>query len=140
MSQSTRRQRGWEARLHALERRAQGRTYCLGEWDCAIFAAQAVEALTGRRPAELAGLYHSKAGALRVQRKYGHTLAEAVSAGLGIPANPPKHARRGDILLRIDAEGVEHLGVCIGDKGLTLHPEGLNRRPLGDFAAAWRIG
>lgn len=136
------RQPGWEARLHALVERARHQPYRLGVHDCAVFAANVIEAVTGNAAAAaiLAGAYRSKAAALRFQRRFGRTLAEAVSNSLELDPQPVRQARRGDVLLFVDAAGVEHLGACVDHRGVTLHPSGLNFRPLRDFASAWRIG
>lgn len=134
------RQPGWEQRLLALVESARAKPYRLGLHDCAIFAASAIEALTGSHPIALAGAYASRAAALRFQRQFGASLSAAVTAVLGIPPVGVRMARRGDLLLYVDAAEVQHLGVCLDHRGVLLLEAGLQFPALAHFSGAWRIG
>ena len=89
----------WPERLDAFIRARRARSFAWGQHDCALFAADAVEAMTGNDPAAVfRGGYDSAAGALKAIRAAGHAdLLSAVSAGLGEPLPSPLYAQRGDI-------------------------------------------
>lgn len=126
----------WEARLAAyLEGRA-GASLVWGKCDCCLFAAGAVEAMTGQDPMpEFRGKYRSQAGAFRALRTIGAgDLASTLSAKF--EGRPIGHARRGDLVMHDGA-----VGVCIGADALFMPLEGagLVRIPRRDWSAAWAV-
>lgn len=128
----------WPERLHAVVTGAAVHPFCYGVHDCCTFAADVVEALTGRDP--LAGLRHGYAtatGAARLIQALGG-LQTAVTARLGKPADPA-FATVGDILMVLQA-GREMLSVCNGDTMLAPGRDRLEVLPVGQVLAVWRIG
>ncbi|MBI3936759.1 MAG: hypothetical protein HY323_07260 [Betaproteobacteria bacterium] len=136
------RSEGWEARLYAAVARARREPYVIGTHDCALFALDVVRELTGHDLGEaVRGRYDTEAGSLRLMRRLGGGgLREAVNAVLDAEPVGWMEAQRGDVLLLVDARGVEHLGVCLGAEGAVLGPAGLDFLRLERFACAWRIG
>ncbi|WP_027286218.1 DUF6950 family protein [Rubritepida flocculans] len=111
----------WIARLAALLREAETRTFDARHWNCAIFAIAAVEAVTGQYP-------HV--------RVLPDLAASADSAGF--PRVAPAFARCGDVVLAPDPA---RLGVVL-DTGRVafVGPRGLLSAALTECAIAWRIG
>lgn len=105
--------------------------------NCALFAAGAVEAMTGedlarryRGPKTMRGCYG------RLRRLAGG-LDGAVTRALG-DAIPVRYARRGDVVL-VEVEGLTALGVCAGSEIAALGPAGMVMLPLCAGARAWRV-
>lgn len=121
----------WPEALAAAVAAAERRPYALGEWDCLAFAFGCIAAMTGQDwwP-QFAGRYRTVAGAKRVIRLYGRTLAEAFAGFTGLEVVPILRARRGDVAIYRDAAG-EHLGVVMGAAVLVLADDGLRRVPVG---------
>ncbi|WP_027285969.1 DUF6950 family protein [Rubritepida flocculans] len=111
----------WVARLAALLREAETRAFHPREWNCAIFALAAVQAVTGERPA------------IRV---LPDLAASADSTGL--PRVAPLLAGMGDVALAPDPD---RLGVVL-DAGRVAFVglRGLLRAPITLCTQAWRIG
>lgn len=111
---------GWEKRLAEVLRDAVTRPYDAEAWNCAMFAAVAVEAVTGRAmPRELAG-----------------TLVETADSVLErLPT--PKLAGRGDVVLGRVPEAA--LGICVGRFAAFVGPEGLRQIPMRQILIAWRV-
>lgn len=131
----------WPARLNAFFAEALVKPYRLGTWDCAIFCAAGVEAITGVLPVDLRGRYETPLGMRREMiAVFGDSLRAGVSGVLRAEPAPIRAARRGDVLLRVDETGLEHLALCGGPDGLAPADVGLVRRPLSDFSSCWRVG
>jgi len=109
--------------------------FTFGSHDCALFAAGAVLAQTGRDFGEpFRGRYKSAAGASRALRLYGAgTLAATLTAALGEPVHPA-FAQRGDIVM-MDGNA----GVCVGAQSLFVGDAGLEPRATLHCQEAWRV-
>lgn len=130
---------GWELRLSAVIEAARARPFAWGRHDCALWAAEIVEALTGCQVmTDWRGRYGNGRGARRYLRALGFADIEAaVSARLGAPLASVWLAMRGDIVLAPDGHG---LGVCAGREALFLAPSGgLTALPLGLCQMAWSL-
>lgn len=126
----------WERRLQAVIER--WRTVEMS-WsrNCAMFAADCVEAVSGVDPiADLRGQIVSAKGCAEALRAGDGSFASVVSARLGQSINPLL-ARRGDIV-GLQSPGLV-LGVCVGSRCLFLDDVGLVSRSLGDVTIAWRV-
>lgn len=132
------RRKDWEDRLGAYLGQQRGAVFAYGQLDEVLFAAGAIEAMTGEDPAaHIRGHYTTRLGALRVLRREGYrNLIEAMDARY--LTVPPAHAQRGDIALHDCG-----LGVCIGRDALFVGiedgREGLVRLPMREWDMAWRI-
>jgi hypothetical protein len=126
----------WEARLVSLVNEAPQRRFGWGRFDCCTFAADAVQAVTGRDP--MAGLrgYKTWRQAVLLARRLGG-LQEAVRQALGEPLPSPKYAQRGDIVI-VNSK-LPALGVVVGASALVPLPMGVQRIPMGDWVTGWRV-
>ncbi len=111
----------WPTRLAALLSAAETRAFHPRQWNCALFALAAAEAVTGTRP-------HV--------RVLPDLATSADSAGF--PRIPHAFARMGDVVLAGDPP---RLGVVVdGGRAVFVGPRGLIRLPITTCTAAWRIG
>ncbi|WP_295560634.1 hypothetical protein [uncultured Sphingomonas sp.] len=130
---------GWETALHDYLAALSGAVFVWGRLDCALFAAGAVEAMTGVDPAaDFRGRYSTPNGAVRALRRYGAgTLEATIAARFGEIRTA--FARRGDLVL---VDGM--VGVCVGADavfiGETDGEAGLVRFPRTSWQKAWAVG
>lgn len=131
----------WPLRLEAFVAARQFQAFVWGRQDCALFAADAVQALTGVdvAPPLLRCHCHARA-ALRSMRAHGGLQAIA-QAALGTPI-PPVLAGVGDVLLTRPSSSAYQpmLAVCNGATALAPGPYGLVSIGLGQVSHAWRVG
>lgn len=93
----------WQPRLAALFAARAEQPFTWGRFDCCLFAADAVLAVTGHDPAaDLRGTYSTEEQAARVLQRAGGVVGVAIRrAG---PVVPPQLAQPGDIgLSMLDA-------------------------------------
>lgn len=131
----------WPERLAALLADRNAAPFEWGRTDCAMLAADVVQALTGQDPAaELRGRYSDDAGAEALIADAGSlgALAACVLAGQDIPECPPPFAQRGDIAL-VEWQGVQGLGVFTAEGVMVLGPSGLHAMPLSAVQRAWAV-
>jgi hypothetical protein len=131
----------WPLRLEAFVAARQQQPFAWGTQDCALFAADAVQALTGVDVAPPALRCHRHArAALRSMRAQGGLPAIA-QAALGTPI-PPVLAGVGDVLLTRPSSQSHHpmLAVCNGASALAPGPFGLVSLSLAQVSHAWRVG
>jgi hypothetical protein len=128
----------WESKLSKYLDEIRYKPFSWGEHDCALMAANAVLAMTGKDYAEkFRGLYHDAAGALRL-------IPEGIAqhlANCGFREIEPKNAKRGDLVLVINAKR-EVLGV-IDLSGKHVAAPGafsLALLPRSDAIRAWEVG
>ena len=129
----------WRARLAGYVSVSRRRTFAYGSFDCALFAAGAVEVQTGvdlRR--QLAGRYTTEIGAARVLRRNGFADPAEIAAAL-LPRIPVAAARHGDIAAIRTGAGVA-LAVVGGPHLLAARAGcGLIALPLTAAFAAFRV-
>lgn len=135
----------WPQRLDDFLRAAQGRLFTWGEHDCALFAADAVLAITGEdHAAAFRGRYSTARGALRALKVYGQgTLEATVAARLGPVVINPRGLQRGDIAAFGDS-GEFGCGLGVVDLSgrhfVALSPVGgPGRMPLASAVCGWRV-
>jgi len=120
---------------------AQARKFKWGEFDCALWVADAVKIMTDVDFAsEFRGKYKTENGAIRRLGKKG--LSGVVTAKLGSPISIT-YAQRGDVvLLKHNGMGEfpEALGMCFGAVSVFVGPDGLLEVATGDCDLAWRVG
>lgn len=138
----TRRQ-DWQRRLEELLTAAEGRAFAWGSWDCAVFAAAVVEAVTGRNPFPWSlGTYSDVKGARRFLRAgKWKSLEIAIEAVVGNRRATPLLAQRGDLVITAGPELGAAAGVVdlSGEWLVCLSPSGLCRLPLSSALAAWSV-
>lgn len=110
MTLALRRFADWEARLAAYLEPLRTRPFGpYGRYDCCIFSADAVLAMTGVDPMpEFRGRYRTRIGYLRALKRYGAgTLAATIDAKFA--RVPAALAQRGDLVMTAG-----HLALCWG--------------------------
>lgn len=134
----------WEADLSAYIASVRDARFEWGAFDCAMFAAGAVIAVTGVDPVEVyRGKYSTELGAAKALKKYGAGDLKSTLDTM-FEARPIGRLQRGDLVWSGDA-----VGVCMGDYALFVghHPvddgselHGLIRKPRAEWAGGWRVG
>lgn len=108
-----------------------------GEFDCCLFAADAVKVMTGEDGAEgLRGNYATKEEALSLLDTVGGLEAH-VTGFLGEPVTPGM-AGRGDVVLKTE-DDMDALGICDGTMAIFAGPRGLSYLPLTSCRMAWKV-
>lgn len=124
--------------MMALEN-AQDRPFAWGRRDCALFAADVVEAMTG---VDLAiayrGTYHDLRSALRRIHPQAKSLSQLVTCALGDPV-PAAQARRGDVVGYKHPSAGLALAICTGRTAVAPGPDGLVHIPMAQWRSAWRV-
>ena len=128
----------WRVHFDAFLTERARQPFAWGRNDCAIFAADAVQAVTG---VDLAGRLRGATTArqaVRLLRRHGDLLGIA-SAALGAPVGVHQ-AQEADVLLvrmgRRSALGVRLADDVVVGPGL----DGLQAVPLQQALCAWRVG
>lgn len=135
----------WEGRLASLIDKARDTSFEWGKHDCALFAADGVQALTGFDPASpYRGRYRSEKEAGKILSKVGGLigLMETVAESQGWRSVEPLFAQRGDVVMA-EVDGLMPLGVCTGSHfAFLMEPKGLVELDVMDkrVLMAWRIG
>lgn len=126
----------WQLRLEAFTRERASVAFAWGWNDCCIFAADAVELMTGEilRP-DLRG--QSVRQAIATLRAEGGVRGIANSA-LGESISP-RRARVGDVVV-IQAGKREALAICNGQTAIAPGPAGMVAVPMVQALSAWRVG
>jgi len=127
----------WQVRFEAFIRERQLMPFEWGRNDCALFAADCVEALTGTRLLPKMRGYRNARDALMMIDKAGGLRSIAVYAlgGFILPA----YATVGDVVL-IRVGKREALAVCNGGTAIGPGPDGIQAVPMSSAIAAWRVG
>jgi hypothetical protein len=114
----------WRQRFDAYLARVERRRFAYGSHDCALFAAGAVEAMTGDRLAD---------GYAYASQEEGEALLPPGGleelASEHLTAVPRLMAMIGDVAL-VDGEGGPSLGVVVGAHVAVLRRDGLGAVPL----------
>lgn len=126
----------WQLRFEAFIAARLTMPFAWGSNDCAIFAADCVQAITGQDPAP-AGLrnHTTEKQALRALKRHGG-VAGIATAVLGQPV-PATLANIGDVVL-CKAGTRDMLAICNGASAFAPSANGLVTVPLGDVC--WRVG
>lgn len=129
----------WESRLASYLADRAGEPFAYGVNDCALFAAGAVEAITGIDPIpHFRGAYDSAAGSIRALKKLGAGTLDATIDTL-FSSRPIGFLRRGDLVWN-----GESVGVCVGDVALfvgeTEGVAGYVHIPRADWVKGWAVG
>lgn len=123
-------------RLQQLVLARLGAPFAWGVHDCALWAADAIQAQLGADPAHaLRGRYRTQMGALRLLAPLGG-LPGVATAVLGAPLRGPLLACVGDV--GFTRQGA--LAVCAGETWLVATRDGMGHLPLPDAVQAWRVG
>jgi hypothetical protein len=136
----------WDQRLHQFLLGQVANPFHYGRFDCAIFCADALVAMTGVDvAAPFRGQYLSRKEALAAAKNYcgkatvDHVVA-AVAQRHGLLPVAPAYAQRGDVILLNRMRDVS-LGIVSlnGREVLAAGRKGFMRVPLSRAKRAWRI-
>lgn len=130
----------WRTRLSAYLHEVAPASFEWGRHDCALFAAGAVEAMTGHDfAAEYRGRYKTLIGGLRHLKKAGFSDHADLAASI-FSEVAPAHAHVGD-LAAIQIEGGIALGVVQGSRIYVLRPDrsGIGTVDLLDAERAFHV-
>jgi len=132
----------WQQELNKLIEANQYRPFVWGEWDCALWAAEAIHVMTGVDYATpYRGQYASSEECAQKLRDEGPgSLYQLAVDTLGPPIHPAQ-ARRGDVVYR--ASNMPTLGICYGSisffVGEAFGQEGLVGEPTLGVKHAFRV-
>ena len=127
----------WQLRFAAFIRARTAVPFAWGRNDCCLFAADALQAITGRDfAAGVRGAYQDARGAAALVRERGG-LAEIATAALG-PSVPPLMAMVGDVVL-VENEGREVLAICNGTSAIAPAEAGLAVIGMDAARACWKV-
>lgn len=134
----------WQSLLIEYINSCRNSGFIWGELDCGMFAAGAVEVMTGIDPVDkLRGRYKTARGAAGVLKRYaGGKVKEAVAKALESNGFMPvelNYAQRGDIVI-CPVDDNHAAGICMGTNAIFLdNLDGLIHVPLNKCSMAWRI-
>lgn len=128
----------WKSRLTAWLAEIVRRPFAPGTHDCALFAAGAVQAMTGRDPAApYRGRYQTLRGGKRILRQAG--FADHID--LVVCTFAEVHTSRaapGDLAVVPTPEG-DALGLVQGEAVYVLSPRGIGMLPMTAATRAYRV-
>lgn len=127
----------WQLRLEAFARERLAMPFQWGRNDCALFAADAVQAMTGERLLPNMRGYSDVRGALRLIDGAGglRSIACYALGGFVLPA----YASVGDVVL-VKFGKREALGICNGGTVIGPGPTGMVAIGMDAAVAAWKVG
>ncbi len=128
----------WKPRLIAWLSEVVRAPFRFGQHDCALFAAGAVQAMTGRDPAaRFRGRYRTLRGGLRILRAAGFDDHIALAASQFAEVHVSR-AAPGDLAVVPTTEG-DALGLVQGEAVYVLMPTGLGMVPMTLASRAFRV-
>ena len=131
----------WPERLEQYLSSCSQKDFKWGRFDCALFATDAIQAMTGQDLAHrFRRRYRSAYGAKRLTRKYGSLLqlADAIAKQWNLSKQEASWAQRGDVVA-IDTQSGEALGICLGASSAFPNEVGLSLKPTGECRCSWRV-
>jgi hypothetical protein len=129
----------WPTRLNDFIDSRREAVFSWGENDCALFAADAVWAMTGTDLASAyRGRYDDWASSIHALRQLGAGEIEGTATGLLGEPIAAALARRGDVV-SVDSPSGPALGICLGARVACLTLRGLRFLPLSAGRKAWRV-
>ena len=125
----------WESALYQYIEECRHKPFEYGVNDCCMFAAGAVQAITGEDPmAEFRGQYKSQATSIRALKEIGAGDLESTIDGK-FPVIDVGLAQRGDLAFYDNA-----IGVVAGSWAWFVSDDGLERIDRSQWAKAWSVG
>ena len=123
--------------------KARSKEYELGKHDCALFAIEVIEKVWGIDYGEkIRGCYSSKFSYLKLWKKLGcSTLEEVTNKIIGGKSEEMRKIQNGWLVLYLDDEKNEHLGISIDSKvAIVTQNDGLTFVDLLKCKCCWRMG
>lgn len=136
----------WQSALSAYLAEHEKTRFRYGQWDCCLFACDAIQAMTGVDVAAYyRGAYRDRRGALRaIAERTGvasiRCVAHSVTEIYEMPKRPISTAQRGDVVL-LERGRDYSLGIVdlTGSKIAVAAAVGLLRIPLQSAVCAWQV-
>lgn len=129
----------WRAALKEYVRESARREFEYGVFDGPLFAAGAVNVMTGHDVAKGLRGYRSLKTGLTALKKKGFSDASGPFAAV-LEEVPAMYARAGDVVVFDGVLGV-CMGVCMGADAYAVDPvKGLGRTPLSQAVRAYKVG
>lgn len=138
----TRRQ-DWPRKLFEFITAGSDRPFKWGEFDCCLFAADAVLAMTDFDPAaEFRGKYDSAKGAVKFFKEHDGVegLVAHVCREVGFTETRMTMVQRGDVVLYDVSPNSSAAGVCVGAESAFVFEDGLKLVPTHSCRRAWGVG
>lgn len=133
-----RRRPDWQSRLSACVQAALGTPFEWGRFDCALFAADAIHAMTDVDLAQgFRGRYSTATGASRILRRAGYSDHVDLAVA-SLPEIASAYATDGDVGLVETAAGLT-LGLYSGEMIAAPGPAGLTFLPRTEAGRAFRV-
>jgi len=136
----------WPARLERFLLEHNDRPFQYGTWDCGLFVAGAIRAMTGTDPAAgVRGLYASRTEVMDLIRSHTgaarlSAMVERIATRMGMPEIPVSSACRGDVLLLRRSRGNSLALMALdGHSALVLGWKGIRKIAEPAIARAWRV-
>ena len=131
------RRQDWPERLAAFLEERRAERFEWGRNDCVLFAADAVQAMTGvDLAAPWRGQWDSRASAVDALGRAGGLLA---AVDMILPAyDSPLMAGRGDVVA-FATRGRLGLAVCVGTDAVAPSALGWQPRPMAEALVGWRV-
>lgn len=133
------RRHNWATHLAIAVETAKSKTFQWGTFDCMLFAADVVYAMTGVDYAkEFRGTYDSEFGAYRLIAAYG-SEADLLTRVIGVSSVQSSQGMRGDVVLA--SLPTPTVGVCMGVNCafLASGEKGIIFLPRSVITQVWRI-
>ncbi|MGH1376696.1 MAG: DUF6950 family protein [Alphaproteobacteria bacterium] len=136
------RKQGWENHFSEFLKRHNGKSFKRGNNDCALFAANGIDVLTGNDYGlSFRGLYKSKSQAQNILKEQGFEDLESVAdAFLGDAYHSVFYAQRGDcVLIEYESETALGLVDLTGQMAVTTGKDGLVKYKPEFWVKAWKV-
>ena len=128
----------WPKVLHQVIDERRGVPFSWGENDCALFAADVVQALTGTDYASsYRGRYSTAIGSVRVLNNDKTSMEDLVTVALGQPVSPAL-LQRGDVA-QFDNGNGKTLGICVGRHIVSPGTGGLEWVNMSYCLQGWKV-
>jgi len=135
---SLKRQPTWRSALVKCIEARRKTAFRWGTNDCALFAADCIQAMTGTDLAAVyRGRYTSEAGARAILQATGYADVAAVAASMLAEIHPSR-AATGDVAV-MEYAGEPSLGIFNGALIMALRPDGIGTVPFTAAVRAFRV-
>jgi len=136
----------WQSRLERFLQENRTRRFVYGEWDCCLFAAAAIQVMTGTHPhPEYIGTYSTRVQCRDlIRRETGHSgvqfIWRKVMQEHGIEEGPPGFAQRGNpVLIKRGSSGYSVGIIGFGGEIEVAASLGLKRASRAQAVSSWRV-
>lgn len=131
---------GWERPLIEYIQSVSRNSVETGVFDCALFAAGAVKAMTNDDYAiDYRNKYKTYRHGKKMLKQHGFKDHVEYAASVLVELESPLLAQRGDVVVLEDKEGLDAFGIVQGEYIYVITVSGLNLVPLEQAKRAFRV-